>query len=219
MTGDLPSTVDDHEYTVLARHEQFVGPMFSVYSDEVAMPGGGRATRDYVRHVGAVGVVALDERGQVVLVRQYRHPLARPLWELPAGLIDVAGENLPDAALRELAEEADLTAGRLDLLLDIATTPGCSDEVIRLFLARELAPVPHDERHQRVDEEAGMVAVRLPLDEAVAMVHAGEILNAACAVGLLAAAHARDLGWTPLRPADAPFRRTGPGPVSVAGTA
>ena len=70
------------------------GRIFSVVTDEVTMPGGGAAARDYVRHVGAVGVVALDDAGRVVLVRQYRHPVGRHLWELPAGLIDVAGEDL-----------------------------------------------------------------------------------------------------------------------------
>jgi 8-oxo-dGTP pyrophosphatase MutT (NUDIX family) len=206
--------VDGHGYRVLARTAHFAGPMFSVCSDEVAMPDGQTATRDYMRHLGAVGVVALDDAGQVVLVRQYRHPVARELWELPAGLIDVAGEALAHAALRELAEEADLTAGRLDLLVDIATTPGCSDEMIRIFLARDLAEVPVGQRHEREHEEAGMITRRFPLDEAVAMIWRGEIVNAACVVGLLAAAAARAAGFTTLRAADTPFVRTGPGPVT-----
>src|SRR5687768_11977462 len=103
------------------------------------MPDGSVAERDYMRHVGAVGVVALDAEDRVVLVRQYRHPLRREIWELPAGLIDVPGEPLVEAAARELAEEADLRAGRFDLLVDANPSPGCSDEVIRLFLARDLS--------------------------------------------------------------------------------
>lgn len=197
-----------HRYRVLARHPRFDGPMFAVYSDEVVMPGGRVAARDYMRHVGAVGVVALDDRDRVVLIRQYRHPVGRTMWELPAGLIDVAGEPLPVAAARELAEEADLHAARWHLLVDIHTTPGCSDELIRLYLARGLTPVPGPDRHPRRDEEAGLVVTRIPLDRAVAMVFQGEITNAACVAGLLATARARDGGWAALREVDTPFTRT-----------
>lgn len=196
-----------HEYQVVDRHERFKGTMFEVVTDEVTMPGGGTAARDYLRHVGAVGVVAVDARERVVLVRQYRHPLGRPLWELPAGLMDVDGEDLAAAALRELAEEADLQAKRIDLLVDLHTSPGCSNEVIRLFLARDLSPVPDEQRHERHDEEAGMEVVWYDLDEAVARVFAGQITNAAAVGGILAAAHARGANWTTLRPADTPLVR------------
>ncbi|NJC71821.1 NUDIX hydrolase [Planosporangium thailandense] len=181
--------------------------MFRVVTDEVDMPGGNVAKRDYMVHIGAVGVVALDDDGRVVLVRQYRHPVRQPLWELPAGLMDVAGEALDRAALRELEEEADLTAGRLDVLVDLYPSPGCSTEVIRLFLARELSPVPPERRHERRDEEAGMTTHRVDLDEAVAMALRGDIVNGACLVGLLAAARARDCGWSTLRPVNTPLPR------------
>ncbi|HEV7896802.1 MAG TPA: NUDIX hydrolase [Planosporangium sp.] len=190
-----------------SRTEHFAGPVFRIVTDEVEMPGGNVAKRDFMVHIGAVGVVALDDDGRVVLVCQYRHPVRQHLWELPAGLIDVAGEALDRAAVRELEEEADLTAGRLDLLADMYPSPGCSTEVIRLFLARDLSPVPPERRHQRRDEEAGMVVRRVDLDEAVAMALRGEIVNAACLVGLLAAARARDGGWSALRPVDAPLER------------
>lgn len=193
-----------HDYQVRSRTERFRGPVFRVYTDEVVMPGGGTASRDYLRHVGAVGVVAIDDADRVVLVCQYRHALGRAIWELPAGLIDVAGEGLPEAALRELAEEADVIAGRLDVLVDLHTSPGCTDELIRVFLARDLTEVPPEQRHDRRGEEADMVVRRFDLDEAVAMVLAGEITNAACVGGLLAAARARSTGWTGLRPANAP---------------
>jgi 8-oxo-dGDP phosphatase len=205
-----------HSYRVRARREQFKGPVFTVVTDEVQMPGGRYVDRDYVVHVGAVGVVALDERDRVVLVRQYRHPIGEDLWELPAGLIDVPGEELPAAAARELAEEADLAAAHWQLLLDVHTSPGCSTEVIRLFLARELTEVPHDERHEREHEEAGLVSRRVDLDEAVAMALRGEITNAACLVGLLATVRLRDAGWPALRPLDVPLPRPAPAEV-VAG--
>ncbi|MEU8081072.1 NUDIX hydrolase [Catellatospora citrea] len=190
-------------YEVVGSTERFKGHIFGVVTDQVTMPGGEVAGRDVVRHVGAVGVVALDDAGRVVLVRQYRHPVGRYLWELPAGLIDVQGEGLAAAALRELAEEADLTAGRVDLLVDMFTTPGCSDEMIRVFLARDLVEAP--ERHVRTEEEADMQVDRVPLDDAVAMIFDGRITNGPAVGGLLAAARARDTGFQDLRPADAPL--------------
>ncbi|MEE3920824.1 NUDIX hydrolase [Micromonospora sp. BRA006-A] len=195
----------EHRYEVTGR-QIWSGRIFSVVSDDVTMPGGGSATRDYVRHVGAVAVVALDDAGQVVLIRQYRHPVGRHLWELPAGLMDVGGEDLA-AALRELAEEADLTAGRVDVLVDLHSSPGFADEVVRVFLARDLADVPAEQRHDRHDEEADLQVVRVDLDEAVRMVLAGEITNASCVAGLLAAARARDTGFTELRRPEAPLPR------------
>jgi ADP-ribose pyrophosphatase len=178
-------------YRVLRTIERFRNRVFTLITDVVGMPDGTEAERDYLHHVGAVGVVALDDEGRVVLVRQYRHALRDELWELPAGLIDVEGEPLVAAAARELAEEADLRAARWDLLADVHTSPGCSDERIRLFLAQDLTPVPEPERHRRTFEEAGMTVHRVPLDEAVAMARRGEITNAACLIGVLTA---RDLG-------------------------
>lgn len=201
-----PTAGGGRAYAVRSRQERFRGTVFSVFTDQVTMPDSGRvAARDYIRHVGAVGVVALNERDQVIMIRQYRHPLGQVIWELPAGLVDVTGEDLPAAALRELAEEADLTAGRLDTLVDLHTSPGYSNELIRVFLARQLAPVPVEQRHQRHDEEADLVAEWLDLDEAVRLALAGQVTNAAAVAGLLAAARARDAGWSPLRPADAPL--------------
>ncbi|MEU2612391.1 NUDIX hydrolase [Micromonospora sp. NPDC007271] len=197
----------EHRYEVTAHRQVWSGRIFSVVSDDVTMPGGGTASRDYVRHVGAVAVVALDDAGQVVLIRQYRHPVGRHLWELPAGLMDVSGEDLAAAAARELAEEADLTAGTIDVLVDLHTSPGFSDEVVRVFLARDLADVPAEQRHDRRDEEADLQVVRVDLDEAVGMVLAGEITNAACVAGLLAAARARESGFTELRRPEAPLPR------------
>ncbi|SCF23719.1 NUDIX domain-containing protein [Micromonospora chokoriensis] len=197
----------EHRYEVRSRQERYRGRIFDVVTEEVTMPGGGTGVRDVVRHVGAVAVVALDDAGQVVLIRQYRHPVGRHLWELPAGLMDVSGEELPAAALRELAEEADLTAGRVDVLVDLHSSPGFTNEVVRVFLARDIADVPADERHERHDEEADLQVVRIDLDEAVAMVLAGEITNASAVAGLLAAARARDTGWSTVRRADAPLPR------------
>jgi 8-oxo-dGDP phosphatase len=196
-----PGATEEGRYGVRRHEERFRGAIFSVYSDEIVMPGGVRAVRDYTRHLGAVGVVALDDAGRVALVRQYRHPVRDYMWELPAGLVDTTGEPAVRTAMRELAEEADLTARRWDLLVEVHTSPGYSDEFMRVFLARDLTPVPEGQRHPREHEEADMTLRMVDLDEAVAMALRGEITNAAAVAGLLAAARARDQGWAPLRPA------------------
>lgn len=194
-------------FQVLRSTERVANRVFRLVTDEVRMPDGDVAERDYLRHVGAVGVVALDDADEVVLVRQYRHAIGRELWELPAGLIDVDGEPLVDAAARELAEEADLRAGRMDLLVDVHLSPGCSNEIIRLYLARDLRPVPEAERHHRTHEEASMSVRRFPLEEAVSMALRGEITNASCVVGLLATVRAKERRWVTLRPVDEPLPR------------
>lgn len=186
-------------YRVVERREPFQGAIFSVISDEVTMPDGGTARRDWTKHLGAAAVVALDEFDRVVLVRQYRHPVGRLMWEIPAGLIDVAGESGVQTAQRELAEEADLTAALWNPLVDVHTSPGVSDELVQVFLARDLAPIPAAERHHREHEEADMIVRLVDLDDAVAMVFRGEITSGSNALGILAAARARDQSWAPLR--------------------
>ncbi|WP_433048066.1 NUDIX domain-containing protein [Dactylosporangium sp. CS-033363] len=188
-------------YEVRSHTERMRNRVFSIVTDAVEMPGGEVVDRDYMVHVGAVGVVALDGEGRVALVRQYRPAVRQVLWELPAGLIDVPGESLVDAAARELAEEADLAAARWDLLAEVHTTPGCSNEKIRLFLAREVGPVTSDEPYERTHEEADLELHWIALDEAVGMALSGEITNAACVIGVLAAAQAKAQNWKTLRPA------------------
>ena len=198
-------------YQVVDRVERFKGHMFDVVTDAVTMPDGAIASRDFMIHVGAVGVVALDSADRVALVHQYRHPVGAFLWELPAGLIDIAGEPLPHAAARELAEEADLVAAEWQLLVDLHTTPGASNEVIRLFLARGLTAVPLEQRPQREHEEADMTLRMVPLDEALDMVFRGEITNGPAIAGLTATAVLRSRGWPdPVRDIDSalPPRRT-----------
>ncbi len=192
-------------YGVIASQERFSGAVIRVVSDEVAMPGGGTAVRDYVVHPGAVGIVALDERGRVLLLRQYRHPVGQMLWELPAGLLDVVHEEPLAAARRELHEEGAFEADRWDLLLDAFASPGGSDERYRVYLARALHSVAVDDRFQGVDEEADMEVHWVDLNEAASWVMSGRILNAMCCIGLLAAARGRDQDWSPLRPADTPW--------------
>ncbi len=190
---------------VVASEVVHSGLIWDVVRDTVDLGEAGTVRREYVRHPGAVGVLALDEQGRVLMVRQYRHPVGMELWELPAGLLDVPGEPPVGAAQRELAEEVDLVAGRWDVLVDWFNSPGGMDEAIRVFVARDLSPVPDDQRHEREHEERDMVAEWVHLDDARAAVLAGRVHNPTAVAGVLAACAARDDGWTTLRPADAPW--------------
>jgi ADP-ribose pyrophosphatase len=196
MSGD-----EQHEFTVTGSTVRYEGAIVALRVDEVVMPGGNTARREVVEHRGAVAVVALDEQDRVALIEQYRHPLGRRLWELPAGLLDSAGEEPVEAAARELAEEVDLAAGRWEVLLDLALSPGFTDEALRVYLARGLRPLPSA---PRVDEEADLRWSWVPLDTAVAMSLAGEIVNATAVAGVLAAARVVD-GSVPTRPVTAPW--------------
>ncbi|NIH81061.1 NUDIX domain-containing protein [Amycolatopsis viridis] len=192
----------EHEFRVVSSKDVHIGRVVGLRVDEVAMPGGGTAKREVVEHLGAVAIAAVDTDGAVTLIHQYRHPLGRRIWELPAGLLDHPGEDPVAAARRELAEEAGLTAGRWDTLVDVAASPGFTDEVVRVFLARDLTPV---DREVLGDEEADLVVHRVPLAEAVRMTLSGEIVNGATVGGVLAA-HAVVHEAAPARPADAPWR-------------
>ena len=167
--------------------------------------------REFLRHPGAVAVIVLDDDDRVLLLRQYRHPVRRELWEPPAGLLDIPGEHAAVAAARELAEEADLVAARWDVLVDFYTSPGGNDEALRVFLARDLTDVAAADRFAREHEERDMVARWVPLEEAVTLVLSGALHNPSAVVGVLAAAAARAAGWSTLRPVDAPWpeRSTG----------
>jgi 8-oxo-dGDP phosphatase len=193
------------EYPVLATESIFTGNVISLHLDRVQMSDGAVAVREVVDHPGAVGVVALDDDGTVLLVNQYRHPVRARLDELPAGLPDVDGEPALLAAQRELAEEAAVTATDWHVLVDLYTSPGMTNEAIRIFLARGLAPVPDEERFKPQHEEITLTVHRVPLSDAVGRVFAGELTNAAAVAGILATAHGAASGWAGLRLADAPW--------------
>ncbi|WP_338073669.1 NUDIX hydrolase [Kineococcus siccus] len=194
--------------TVTSTETVFEGRVWDVVREVVELPGEDgptSVTRDLQRHPGAVTVLALDDDEHVLFLRQYRHPVRRELWELPAGLLDVAGEAPLPAAQRELAEEADLRAERWDVVVDWFNSPGGSSEANRIYLARGLSAVPAAERHAREDEERDLVPVRVPLAEAVEAVLAGRLGNPGAVIGVLATSAARAAGWATLRPAEAPW--------------
>lgn len=192
-------------YRVVSSEPVFQGHVVSLRLDTVRMSDGALAVREVVQHPGAVGVVALDDSGQVVLVNQYRHPVGRRLDELPAGLLDIEGESALDGAKRELAEEAHLAAADWHVLLDLYPTPGMSSEAIRIYLARALDEAEPDASFEAENEELTLTVRRVPLADAVRLVEAGELTNAAAVAGVLAAAHAQASGWAGLRAADVPW--------------
>lgn len=185
---------------VLAR-----GRIVTLRTDTVRMPGGETAVREVVEHPGAVAVVALDSRGSLLLIRQYRHPAAAMLWELPAGLRDVEGEPLVQTAQRELLEEAGYRAAEWLVLVDSYTSPGISTERIRIYLARDLTLVPEPEREYVPEhEEAYLTVDWVPLEEAVRLALGGSLHNGVALLGILSAYAARGEGFAALRRAEDP---------------
>jgi 8-oxo-dGDP phosphatase len=210
--SEQPEVADERgDLTVRSSSTVHHGMVWDVRRDEVDLGDGQTVTREVIDHTGAVGVIVLDAADRVLLLRQYRHPVRSYLWEPPAGLLDVAGEDPLPAVQRELAEEADLTADDWHLLVDFYNSPGGSTESFRCYLARGLHEVPPDERHEREAEERAMVPTWVDLDRARDLVLAGRLHNPATVAGVLAAVAARDAGWASLRPADAPWPERSPG--------
>jgi 8-oxo-dGDP phosphatase len=193
---------EPHEYRLVSSEPVYEGRVISLVRDTVAMPGGGESVREVVRHPGAVAVVALDDDGRVVLLRQYRHPVGDYLWELPAGLRDADGEPPLETAKRELAEEVLLAAQRWSLLATYYSSPGFCDELVFVYLAEGLSDAERPDGFTLEHEELDMTVERVPLAEAVQRVFDGGIRNPAAVVGLLAAAQAQ-VSSPRLRPVDA----------------
>jgi 8-oxo-dGTP pyrophosphatase MutT (NUDIX family) len=173
-------------FEVTDSEQVWSGHIAKVRIDTLVMPGGGTAKREVIEHDRAVAVVALDADGNVVLLEQFRHPLRRRLWELPAGLMDFAGESAQVAAARELGEETGLHAANWSVLVDVASSPGFTDEAVRVFLATGLTDIGR--QGEIADEEADLKIVRVPLAVAVKGVFQGRIVNGSSVSGLLAAA-------------------------------
>jgi 8-oxo-dGDP phosphatase len=174
-----------HEFAVSGSDTLHVGQVLALRLDQVVMPGGRAAAREIVEHPGAVAILPLHDDASVVMIDQYRHAVGRRMRELPAGLLDTPGEDPVTTARRELSEEVGYTARDWSVLIDVVSSPGFSDEAVRVFLARGLVEVgrPADAD----DEEADLSVVRLPLADAVCQVLAGKIVNASTVAGLLAA--------------------------------
>jgi ADP-ribose pyrophosphatase len=182
----------------------FQGRVWDVRRDVVDL-GDSTVVRQYVDHTGAVAVLALDDRDRVLLIRQYRHPIRSKDWELPAGLLDLTGESPLLAAQRELAEEADTVADEWNVLVEVASSPGGSNEIIRVYLARGVRDA--EEVFAREEEEADIEVRWVPLDEVVSGVLDRRLRNSVLAVGALAAVAARERGYDRLGEPDTPIER------------
>lgn len=197
MTDHEPGTAGDllrdepFAPEVLHSDLAFQGAVWAVHDDRVRY-GDGEIRRQYVAHTGAVAVVALDEHDRVLLIQQYRHPIRHRDWELPAGLLDVAGEDPLDAARRELVEEADLVADHWEPLVSSWTTPGGNDELIHVYLATGVRPA--DAVHDREDEEADIRTEWVPLADAVDAVLSGRMRNGILSIGVMATTLRRSRG-------------------------
>jgi 8-oxo-dGTP pyrophosphatase MutT (NUDIX family) len=200
---DEREPVDEYvDLPVAERETVFEGRIWDVRRDTLGYGDqGARIVREYVSHTGAVAVLALDDDDRVLLIKQYRHPVRAREWEIPAGLLDAAHEPPLEAARRELAEEADLVASDWAVLADYFTTPGGSDEAIRVYLARGLSAT--NKAFEREEEEAHMEHRWADLDECVEAVLARRVQNPSLAIGVLAAHAARARGWESLGSADA----------------
>lgn len=195
---DRPFSVEITERDLL--HKGRVWDLVSetfLYSDKPIV-------RELLDHPGAVAVLAMDDDENILLIQQYRHPVRARTWEIPAGLLDVEGEPALAAAKRELAEEADLAAEQWHLLAEFYTSPGGSDEAIRIFLARDLSEL---DRFDRVDEEADIELRWVSLDEALTAVLEHRVQNPSTVIAVLSATVQRDRGWPSLGDPDAPWPR------------
>ena len=162
----------------------FKGKIWDVHSEQFDFAGQ-RLTREFVKHPGAVAVVATDERKRILMIRQYRHPVRKLLWEIPAGLLDVTGEPEVDAASRELIEETGYRAEKLEPLIEFYTTPGGNSERIRIFHASHLTFVGRPEAE---GEERELLIEWVDFDTALAAVLSSEIMSPSAVIGIMALA-------------------------------
>ena len=202
-TGPRQRDVDER-WRVVGAPSYLRGVLVTLRTDRVQMPDGELAKRDVIEHPGAVAIVALDRDDRVLLIRHYRHPAEHLLWEVPAGLRDVAGEDPRATAERELLEEAGYRARDWQELADFFTSPGILTERVRVFLARGLTFVPESERGGNAPqhEEAHLLVRWVPLHQAVRLFLAGDLHNGVTAVGILSAYAVQQGGFAALREED-----------------
>ncbi|MEO7349554.1 MAG: NUDIX hydrolase [Terrimesophilobacter sp.] len=166
----------------------FSGAVWDVLRERFVL-GDEEIVREFQRHPGAVAVLAEDSAGRLLLIKQYRHPVGYRDWELPAGLLDIDGEDPLEAAKRELAEETDLQAAHWSQLCQFFSSPGGSSEVITVFRASGLSPA--SETFERTGEEAGIEVRWEPFDDVVAAVLDGRVRNSILAIAVLNASARR----------------------------
>lgn len=183
---------------VLASEVTYTGRVWAIIKDRFVL-GNQEIVRDYLQHMGAVAVVAIDDERRVLTVTQYRHPVGARMVEIPAGLLDDIAEDPAEAAARELLEETGYVATHYETLVDICTTPGSSSETLRIYLATGLSRGEWnvDNLH---GEEREIVVQWVPLEAAVSSILNGEWQSPTAVSGILAYAAKGD---RKLRPVEA----------------
>ena len=183
----------DEAWPLIDRRVIHRGHVVALLEDDITSPSGEPLTREMVSHPGSVAILALDDQSRIAVVHQYRHPVEMRLVELPA-------------ARRELAEEAGLAAADWRVLVDFANSPGITNEVGRIYLARNLSSVPRPGGFETHGEEVDMGLTWLPLDDVLAGIRAGQLHNLSLVLGVQALCLAmRDDAVGALRPGDAPW--------------
>jgi ADP-ribose pyrophosphatase len=179
---------EPRQIPVLTREKVYDGAIWDVVRESFEY-NGVVLQRDFVDHTGAVGIVAFNDSNEVMMIRQYRHAIRSLNWEIPAGLLDIPGEDPLVCAKRELAEEADLEASHWEFVMTLNTTPGGSNEFIQIYLATGLRPLSHD--YVREGEEADLEKRFVPLVDVIDAILQGKIRNQIAVTALLAVHAAR----------------------------
>ncbi len=187
----MPMDSDSLQERTLHSEPAFSGKLLKLRIDTVELPNGRQASREIVEHPGATAIVPLDEDGNVLLVRQWRHPIGQVTLEIPAGTLDPK-ETVEHCARRELVEETGYFPGRLEKLGSIYPSPGYSNEQIVLFLASKLQhqgqqPHPQADPSWAPDPDESLQTAAIPLREAVQRCTAGAISDAKSVAGILLA--------------------------------
>lgn len=171
-------------FTQTGHEVVFQDSQLTVFHDQFTFPDGSSGTRTVAKRPAAVAVVCVDEEGKVPLVRQWRAPIHRYLYELPAGKLDSEGEDPTAGIARELAEEAQLKAEQYTALTTLDMTAGWADEQITIYLATGLSPAPLPDDFVLEAEEADMTVEWVGLDEAITMCTDGRITDAKTIAGI-----------------------------------
>lgn len=168
-----------YEEKTVSSEKVFEGRIIKVKVDKVEMPDGSTSTRELVEHPGGVGIVAVTDNDEIILVKQYRKPLDKVIYEIPAGKLD-PGEHHRTCGIRELEEETGLSANVFEYMGFIYPSPGFTDEVTHVYLAKELT---QGETHP--DDDEFLDVEKVPFESALKMVIDGEINDAKSVFGIL----------------------------------
>jgi len=199
-------------YEVLETKLIHQGKIFDIIGDTVRLGDTNDIVyREYMTHKGAVAILAMNENGEIAMIKQYRHPIGFTEWEIPAGILDVNGETALDGAKRELMEEMDLIADKWNVLVDYLSSPGCTSEAMRVYLARNLTQTAT--KFDRHDEEATMEVRWIPIHQAIQAVMNGQIQSPSAVAGLMTLGNHiwqsggdfNNLNEENLRPANSPW--------------